>query len=305
MAQTPCIKVGEGEAIDYTPSGDVALGDVIVLGTRLVTIAPMDILSGKLGAVETCGLWKVPKVTGSITKGSALYWDNDADPLNGTAGSGAFTTNSALGPFAGWAAETSSGNTIKMTLESRDASTSTLRSALGQNDLQPYPVPVGALAVWDAPGVRAVAATGANDDLAVVYNTFLTAGPSIETGDVKNGNSARKVGFQFSLPPEYVAGETVTLRINAGMKTTVAGTSCTVDAQVARSADPTVDICATSAQSINSLTAADKDFTITPTDCFPGDLLDVVLTITYVDAVNGTAVIGKIYSVTWLLDIKG
>ncbi len=139
----------------------------------------------------------------------------------------------------------------------------------------------------------------------MVYNTFGTAGPSIETGDVKNGNSARKVGFQFALPVEYVAGETLTLRINAGMKTTVAGTSCTVDVNAYRQADPTVDICATNAQSINSLTAADKDFTLTPTACVPGDLIDIVLTITYVDAVNGTAVIGKIYSVTMLADVKG
>lgn len=305
MAQTPCIRRAEGDSIDYTPGSDVLLGTVVVLGTRLVGIASHDITANQLGALDLNGLWEVPKVTGSITVGSALYWDDDGDPLNGTAGSGAFTTDSSKGPFAGFAAETSSGNTIYMTLESRDASTTTLRSALGQDDLQPYPILIRDFRVWDSPGTNAVVATGANDDLAIVYNTFLTEGPSIETGDVKNGNSARKIGFQFAVPPEYVAGQTLTLRIHAGMKTTVAGTSCTVDAQVARSADPTVDICATAAQSINSLTAADKDFTLTPTDVVPGDLLDVVLTITYVDAVNGTAVIGKIYSVTILADIKG
>jgi hypothetical protein len=181
----------------------------------------------------------------------------------------------------------------------------TARADLSQDNLASYPVPVGMLRVWDAPSTVAVAATAANDDLAVVYNTFLTAKPTVETGDIKTTSSTRKVGFQFTVPPEYVAGETATLRINAGMKTTVAGTSCTVDAQVTRQAGPTVDICATAATTINSLTPANVDFTLTPTDLVPGDVLDVVLSVAYVDAATGTAVIGKINSVELFLDIKG
>jgi hypothetical protein len=183
---------------------------------------------------------------------------------------------------------------------------SVARVGLTQEDLAPYPIPVGQLRVWDAPSTPAVAATGANDDLAVVYNTFLTAGPTVETGDLKNaGATTRKVGFEFVLPPEYVAGETITLRINAGMKTTVASVSASVDAQVARRAAPTTDICATNAASINSLTAANKDFTITPTDCVPGDILDVVISVAVNDSGTQTAVIGQINNIEMLLDIKG
>jgi len=180
------------------------------------------------------------------------------------------------------------------------------RSALVQDDLQPYPVPVAQLRVWDAPSTVAVAASAANDDLAVVYNTFLTAGPTVETGDLKNaGATTRKVGFEFVVPPEYVAGQTITLRANAGMKTTVASTSATIDFQVARRAAPTVDVCATAAQSINSLDAADKDFTITPTAVVPGDILDVVCSVAVSDTATETAVIGQINSIVLLLDIKG
>jgi hypothetical protein len=181
----------------------------------------------------------------------------------------------------------------------------TARTALVQDDLAPYAVPVAQLRVWDAPSTPAVAATAASDDLAVVYNTHLTAGPTVETGDVKTTTSTRKVGFEFVIPPEYVAGQTITLRANAGMKTTVAGTSAAIDFFVARRAAPTVDVCATAAQSINNLVAADKDFVITPTNCVPGDILDVVCTIAYVDAATGTAVIGQINTITLLLDIKG
>ena len=78
-----------------------------------------------------------------------------------------------------------------------------------------------------------------------------------------------------------------------------------MDAQVARQAAPTVDICATNATTINSLTAANVDFTLTPTSVVPGDVLDVVLTVAYHDAASGTAVVGKINSIELLLDIKG
>lgn len=160
------------------------------------------------------------------------------------------------------------------------------------------------LRVWDAPSTVAVAATAANDDLAVVYNTFLTANPSIETGDLKAaGATTRKVGFEFRVPDNYVAGQAITLRINAGMKTTVAGVTATVDAQVARKAAPTVDICATAAQSINSLDAANKDFVLTPTNVVPGDVLQAVLSVAVNDAATGTAVIGKIYSVELILPV--
>lgn len=179
------------------------------------------------------------------------------------------------------------------------------RANLTQDDLKPYPVKVMDLAVWDAPSTRAVLATGANDDLAVVYGTFLTAAPTVETGDVKAAESARKVGFQFAVPPEYVDGQTLTLRINAGAKTTVADVALTLDAQVSRQAAPTVDICATAAQSINSLVAANKDFVLTPTDVVAGDLLDVVLTIAYHDDATATPVIGVINSIKILADIKG
>ena len=38
----------------------------------------------------------------------------------------------------------------------------------------------------------------------------------------------------FPVPPEYVAGQTITLRANAGMKTTVADGSAAIDFEVVR-----------------------------------------------------------------------
>jgi hypothetical protein len=182
---------------------------------------------------------------------------------------------------------------------------STARTALTQQDLQPYPISPTTLRVWDAPSTVAPA-TGGNDDLGVYNNTFLTGAPTVETGDVKAGGAiSRKIRFQFPVPVEYVAGETITLRLNAGMKTTVADTSATIDAEVVRAAVPNTDICATAAQSINNLVAADKDFTITPTNVVPGDILDCVITIATNDAATAGAVIGKLNSIAVLMDVKG
>lgn len=101
MAQTPCKKVGgAGCAIDYTAGSDLAAGKVIVIGTTPM-IVEVDVVSGALAALATTGLWDIPKVSGAITAGTALYWDADADPVGGTSGSGAATAtdtgNSLLG----------------------------------------------------------------------------------------------------------------------------------------------------------------------------------------------------------------
>lgn len=179
------------------------------------------------------------------------------------------------------------------------------RSTLTEDALQPYPIKIADLRVWDAPTTNAVATTAANDDLAVVYNTFGTASPSVESGDGKATTITRKVGFQFTVPPEYVSAGDLKVRLNAGMKTTVSDGTATIDVQAYRAAAPTVDICATSATSINSLTAANKDFTLTATDVVPGDLIDIVVTIAVTDSATVTAVIGKVNLITLLADIKG
>ena len=184
--------------------------------------------------------------------------------------------------------------------------TAVARASLTQDNAAPYALPFSEFKVWDAPATNIVSATGANDDLALVYNTFLTGADTIETGDLKAaGATTRKVSFRHKLSPEYVAGQAITVRIKAGMKTTVAGVSATVDLEVARKAAPTVDICATAAQSINSLVGANKDFTLTPTDCVPGDILVGVISIAVNDAATGTAVIGQITDVSVLESIKG
>ena len=162
-------------------------------------------------------------------------------------------------------------------------------------------VPLTDAHTWDSLAVN-IPAAGANDDLGLVTGTAGTNAPSLQTGDIKTTSSTRKAGFLVRVPDGYKAGGTLTLRLSAGMVTTIADTSCALDVEAwvpdYANADGTVsgDLCETAAQSINSLTFADKDFVIDDDAAghvlAAGDIIQVVVSIAYVDGATGTAVIG-------------
>jgi len=69
--------VQAGDSIDYTPSADVAAGDVVVQGD-LVGVAKIRIAANALGALAVSGVFDFPKATGvgeAISVGSKVYWD--------------------------------------------------------------------------------------------------------------------------------------------------------------------------------------------------------------------------------------
>lgn len=189
---------------------------------------------------------------------------------------------------------------------SANASIST--SKMAQRVLAGYPVPFTSYRVWDA--VTTVPVTSAaNDDLALVGGTFGTDFPTLETGDLKAaGSTSRKIGFAFQVPPNYDATETIQCRIRAGMETTVADTAATVDLEVyASDLDGAVgsDLCTTSAQSANSLTLANLDFTIDGSGLTGGEALQCVVTFLVNDGATGTAVTGVIPDIRMLIDTRG
>jgi len=184
------------------------------------------------------------------------------------------------------------------------------RTNLEQNNLESYTIPMTSWRVHDAlhtllPG------TSATDDLGLIGGTFGSASPSIQTYDVKTVGATSlyaRNADRFILPPEYVAGQTVVIRLHAGMLTTVADTTATADLEVYLSdeeAGAGADLCATAAQSINSLTLADKDFTITASGLSPGDVLDVRLALAINDAAGEVAVLGIVGAVKLLCDTRG
>ena len=91
-----------GPMIDHTPEAAVSAGDVIVIA-GILAIAHNDIAAGVLGALSVGGIYDVEKDSSEITEGAALYYDEDGNPVDGTAGSGAFTTTSGGNTFGGYA----------------------------------------------------------------------------------------------------------------------------------------------------------------------------------------------------------
>lgn len=149
--------------------------------------------------------------------------------------------------------------------------------------------------IWDATTNTALGATPASaDDFGITAGTFLTSDPSLRSSDAKATTVTSKARFAYTVPTGYVAGQPITLRANAGMVTTISDGTATIDAQVVRRGAPTVDICATNATTINTLAGGNVDFTLTPTNVVPGDVLDIVMTSAVTDSETGTAVIAEL-----------
>ena len=79
--------VSEGNAIDYTPSADVAAGDVVVQA-GLVGVARTPIAANQPGSLAVGGVFDFAKATGAgsgITVGTKAYWDATAKVATDTA----------------------------------------------------------------------------------------------------------------------------------------------------------------------------------------------------------------------------
>lgn len=149
-----------------------------------------------------------------------------------------------------------------------------------------------------------VTEAAATDDLRLTGGSFGSSAASLRTSDADSTTVTQRARFQYQLPAEYVAGEAITLRLNCGMITTVSDTSAVVDVEIYTFDEPGTDINSTGATSINSLTAADKDFALTETNLAPGDVLDIRLTIAITDGSTGAPVIGVINKVQLLITTK-
>lgn len=171
-----------------------------------------------------------------------------------------------------------------------------------------FPVDLGALKVWDSG--QPLPAAGANDDLGFYAGTWATKNLYVGAGDVKTQSGTRRARFQVALPENYVAGQPVTITLAAGMITTIADGSCTVDVEaylVGRTTSKSgSDLVTTAAIDINvDTTFADRDFALTSTALQPGDVLDVRVSIAYADTATGTAVDPAIAAIDLTMKVRG
>ena len=75
-----------GDVIDYTAAENLSFGDVVDLSTR-IGVAGADIAKDAAGPVHVTGVYRIPKASGAVTVGQALYWAKSAKNLTTTADS--------------------------------------------------------------------------------------------------------------------------------------------------------------------------------------------------------------------------
>ncbi len=79
--------VQDDETIEYTPSADVAAGQVVAQGD-LIGVAKTPIAANKLGSLAVEGIFDCPKATGTgsgIAVGTTVYWDATNSVVTATA----------------------------------------------------------------------------------------------------------------------------------------------------------------------------------------------------------------------------
>ena len=153
--------------------------------------------------------------------------------------------------------------------------------------------------------------TPATNTLKYVPGTHGTNAPSLQTDNFQNNHAAASyvARGEIQIPWEYIAAGSVTLRLHAGMLTTVASVACTLDLEVYKSDEDSTSTgdlvpSTTTAQDMNSDSFADFDFALTSTTLSPGDLLDVEITVSADDDGDAGAMTACIGSVQLLCDVR-
>tara|TARA_R110000803_G_C11989495_1_gene321987 strand:- start:43226 stop:43786 length:561 start_codon:yes stop_codon:yes gene_type:complete len=161
------------------------------------------------------------------------------------------------------------------------------------------PVELEGWKIHDAPQTN-ITATAGTDDMGLKGATFGTDALTLQSSDGKVTTLNQYARKTIVVPPKYKPGTPLTLRVRGGMVTTVSDTSAVVDASVYigdGDGGISADIVTTAATTINSLTKANVDFSLTSTALVVGSVLDVRLLLTIVDGATGTAVLGEISNV--------
>ncbi len=182
------IYVQDDETIDYTPSSDVAVGDVVVQG-NFVGVARKPIPANTLGALAVEGVFDVVKAADAFTGGVPVYWDEDGNPVGGTAGSGAATTTAAGNKFMGFAvvAAGQTATTVRVSLRSVESSSGDTTGLSDLSDVGTVTYTAGKILVADGDSFESVAVSG---DVTLAANGAVAIGADkVLASHVKDGES--------------------------------------------------------------------------------------------------------------------
>lgn len=103
------------EKLEYTAGSNITAGTPVLTSLGVVGIPANDIASGDTDEVDICGrfrAWGVASQAWAV--GDRVGWDANGDPLNGTAGSGAYTKTVTDWDFAVGTVAVAKGATTEM-----------------------------------------------------------------------------------------------------------------------------------------------------------------------------------------------
>lgn len=227
----------------------------------------------------------LPTPTDPINTRLVVYLKTAGGALTITGSQDGSVVLDAAGEFAEFAISASGDTKQWRTVASSAIASGILSSVVQSLDLSTFKV-------HDAYGTAAVT-TAANDDLGHTIAVIGTSAALLTSGNVSNASTVstggRLAANEFRVPMSYKAGNAFTIRFD-WTRTDAAAVALTVDLFVYRKAAPTVDICATAAQSINAAASGTADFTITPTDLVPGETVYYKLTVINDDTAGGGSV---------------
>jgi hypothetical protein len=178
------------------------------------------------------------------------------------------------------------------------------RSNLLTDSTAIYELPITSFRVHDAMQTN-LPGTALADDLGVTSGAYGTDVPTIRSEDLNgDGTAASYARTSFTLPPEYVSGGTITLRIYAD---TQAG-AANVDAQVFQASKTNFqvtgsDLVTTAATAVTTSFGA-KDFVINPTSKVAGDTFDIRIAVIGTTSVTANTIV-RIPNIEMLLQVKG
>ena len=74
-----------GEALDYRNTGNAIIeaNTIVVYGTKIGVVG-CDIAPGESGALHVEGVFSLPKASGAINAGAAVYWDATNNNITST-----------------------------------------------------------------------------------------------------------------------------------------------------------------------------------------------------------------------------
>lgn len=108
-------RVASDEKLAYTAGSNITAGTPVLTSLGVVGIPANDIASGDTDEVDICGRFRAWGVASQAwVVGDRIGWDANGDPLNGTAGSGAYTKTVTDWDFAVGTVVEAKGDTTEM-----------------------------------------------------------------------------------------------------------------------------------------------------------------------------------------------